>query len=110
VPAPPKANARTAYSGILNLIAGEKYFLAREVEQSSGNRGQWQDFVNASQFDGLLRHSKDHAGNLVLGDSHGTGVLHLQHSVRAIVAHSGEDDANGIPSGIASGRAEKYID
>jgi hypothetical protein len=55
-----------------------------------------QDLVHAAQLDGLLGHAEDHAGGLVLGDGHGAGLLHLQHSARAVVAHPGQDDADAF--------------
>ena len=35
--------------------------------------------------------------------------MHLQHPGRAVVAHAGHDDAHGVFSGIAGGRAEKHV-
>ena len=68
------------------------------------------DLVDAAEFDRFLGHSEDYAGGFVLGDVDRAGLLHLQHSARAVVAHAGEDHANRILPGIAGGGAEQHID
>ena len=49
-------------------------------------------------------------GLLVLGDSERSGLLHLQHPARAVVAHAGHDDAHGVLAGVAGSGAKEHID
>ena len=71
------------------------------LENCPGHRLQRQDLVYAAQLYGLLGHSKDHASGFVLGNGCGSGLLHLQHSASAVVAHSCQNDADSVSSGIA---------
>jgi hypothetical protein len=57
-------------------------------------------------LDGVGRHAENHAGFFVLCQVGGTRLLHLEHSLRSIAAHSSHDYAYRIPARIARGRTE----
>jgi len=45
-----------------------------------------------------------------LGEGVGAGIVHLLHALGTVVAHAGEDDADGVGAGVACGGAEEYVD
>ena len=47
---------------------------------------------------------------LVLRDGGGAGALHLEQAVGAVVAHAGQDDADGVGAGGLGHRAEQHVD
>ena len=54
-------------------------------------------------------HAIDDAGILVLPDGEGTFVAHLQQTVRAVLAHAGEDDADALAAHVLGHGAEQYV-
>ena len=45
------------------------------------------------------RHSIDHTGFLVLSDSAGTGMAHLQETCCTVTSHPGQNGADGVATG-----------
>jgi hypothetical protein len=50
--------------------------------------------LHRAQFEGLLWHTKDHTGVLVLAKSLRTSLPHLEQSGGAVVAHACKDHAD----------------
>src|SRR5271157_5342156 len=71
---------------------------------------QGQDFVDCLQLYGLLGHTENDTGVLILGNGVGALFLHLQHTLGSIVSHTGHDYAYGVPPRIAGGGAKENID
>src|ERR1039458_10639453 len=55
-------------------------------------------------------HAVDHAGGLILGDRAGTRLAHSQQALGAIVAHAGEQRADGVGAGGFGDGREEYVD
>ena len=68
------------------------------------------DPIHGARFDCLGGHPEDDATGFILSDIEGPGLLHLQHSLGAVVAHPGHDDADHVPPAVARRRTEQHID
>src|ERR1700722_13344865 len=75
-------------------------------ENGSRNRWQGEDSVHRIAFNCLVGHSKNHTSLFVLSNRDCPGLLHFQHSVGSVVAHSSHDDSHRVLSRIARGGAE----
>ena len=47
--------------------------------------------------------------SLVLSDDEGAGLFHIRHAAGVVVAHSGEDDAQGVLYGIVGRRVKQHV-
>src|SRR5215471_1982348 len=69
-----------------------------------------ESLIDGTAADGFFGHAEDHTGDFVLSDSIGPGLMHLQHAVSTVVAHTGEDDPDGFLSDGLGNRTKKSID
>ena len=78
-------------------------------EQRVGDARERQNVARRAELHGLARHAPHHARLLVLGDGIGTGLLHLEQAARAVIAHAGQNRADGIGSDVLGHRAEHHV-
>ena len=79
-------------------------------EDGVGDGLQRQNLVYPIQLDSFLGHAEDDTGGFVLGDGRRACLFHFEHSTRAIVTHSSEDDADRIAAGVARRGTEEDVD
>lgn len=70
---------------------------------------KWRDLIHTTSGNSLLRHTEDDTTLLVLRESTGTGLMHLQHPGGAVIPHTGHDDADGILACAVGRRSEQHI-
>ena len=68
-----------------------------------------ENFPHRTEKDGLARHAKDNTTRFILGNGEGVGALHLQEAVGAVIAHPGQQHADGVSSGGLRHGAKKHV-
>src|SRR5690348_6703237 len=76
----------------------------------AGDRLQGEALLGRAEFDRNPRHPEHHATFLVLRDGGGAGAAHLEQPVRAVIAHAGQDDPEGVRARMHGRRAEQHVD
>ena len=69
-----------------------------------------QDLGGRAAVDRLLGHPEHDAARLVLCDRLRSGPAHLQQAIGAVVAHAGQEDAEGVRGRRPGGRPEQDVD
>src|ERR1700761_5055811 len=71
---------------------------------------QGKDLFGCAELDCFFGHPEDYTSFFVLCDGLRACLAHLEHAPGAVVAHAGEDDADGVLAGVACGRTKEYVD
>src|SRR6185312_3767154 len=102
-------NRRSGRIGEAPALAGDVHGV-RERENLAGDALQRHDVIGRPERDRLAGHSPNHTRRLVLGDRPAAAVAHLLQPSRAVLAHSREQQADGVAAGALCHRAEQHID